>query len=439
MRRLSRLLTPMVFFTIGGLLMIALGPITSPPMDFTADTDVACDSDGVAFTTEVDSTPHTVAVTITGVDAIACDGFKLIVGIGVGQDLSNTDAYFRSQMISGATSYRFPISTAWRDSFDPVTGAIAGNALALPLTVARFQWLSVDAVKTPSPTPPPSPSETSEPTVPTTSPTTPTTSPTTTPTQTGEPTTPTASPTPIPAQTPTATLAPGSGTLVINGVSVPVTVTADPGSTSFTITGAGVTLQVASRTADGQPLALAPDGSLVLSAEGPVTLNATGFAEGSTVTLWIYSAPVLLGVFPVDSRGVAAVSVADLDAIPPGPHTLQVLGKNASGTQVTFNIGVIVADESVLVDGKPRLALSKSRAKPGEVITATARTVRPACRVQFWVKGRTITASANAYGERAVRLRLPTAIGTYKVTLKVLAGPGCTGASALSRYISVRR
>jgi hypothetical protein len=148
----------------------------------------------------------------------------------------------------------------------------------------------------PTPTPEPTPTPTPEPTPPATPEPTPTPTPEPTPTATPEPT-PTATPEPTPTATPEPTPTP--------------------------------------------LISINLDRSTVF-AGGSVLVSASGFMPGSTVDLYIHSAPALLRSTTADASGSVAVSVAIASTTAVGMHHIEAVGVDALGAPLSLQEAIEV-------------------------------------------------------------------------------------------------
>jgi hypothetical protein len=76
---------------------------------------------------------------------------------------------------------------------------------------------------------------------------------------------------------------------------------------------------------------------------GYVMAEGAGFKPGSTVNVWLFSMPVLLGVQTVKSDGTFSAMLALPSTTPAGQHTIQVNGLTASSETLSASMGVRVA------------------------------------------------------------------------------------------------
>jgi hypothetical protein len=80
-----------------------------------------------------------------------------------------------------------------------------------------------------------------------------------------------------------------------------------------------------------------------MAAGKSVTVRGVGFKASSTVEIWVFSTPKLLGTATVGTNGVLDTTVILPADIGNGTHTLQVEGTNAAGADKAISFGVKVA------------------------------------------------------------------------------------------------
>jgi hypothetical protein len=138
----------------------------------------------------------------------------------------------------------------------------------------------------------------------------------------------------------------GSGVAVIGGVEVPVTVSSTPdGRLVLEFAGSRVEVLVG----EGSQLVRDADGRLVLEIAqgGEFEVAGAGLAPGSIVYVWLFSDPELVALVRVGADGTYRGSVpldgwASGRPIPPGGHTLQLVGTGPDGDVRALNLGVRV-------------------------------------------------------------------------------------------------
>ena len=250
-----------------------------------------------------------------------------------------------------------------------------------------------------------------------------------------------------PVPTPTATvlvsqlaqpvpteLSPGVGSLLINGVATPVVVEKSADGKDVIISGGGVRLVLSATGVNGQPVPLGPDGSLVVSAAGGIPMVGSGFAAGSTVTLFMFSTPVTLGTATVNAAGAYSTTAVIPGSTTTGSHTIQVVGTSTAGQPIALSLGVTVKSAATgTVKPSVHVARSRTHLANGRV-SVEARGVQVGCSVKFWVKGSTSLAKAGKAGIARATLKAPSAQGNWSVTATT-SGNGCSQSTSSTRLL----
>lgn len=87
---------------------------------------------------------------------------------------------------------------------------------------------------------------------------------------------------------------------------------------------------------------VASDGVVTITAGKSVTVRGVGFKASSTVEIWAFSTPKLLGTAPIGANGVLDYTFTFPTDLGDGVHTLQVEGTNAAGVDKAIAYGVKV-------------------------------------------------------------------------------------------------
>lgn len=134
----------------------------------------------------------------------------------------------------------------------------------------------------------------------------------------------------------------GQAVLLVDGQLTVVSVAPNAGSnpTGLNVSGTGFTMALKGLNATGQPLGLTSDGALILENDRTAFVEGTGFKPNSTVDVYLFSTPRLLGTVPTDANGNFSGSVPVPLDIAAGRHTLQSNGFTASGSVRSLNLGV---------------------------------------------------------------------------------------------------
>jgi hypothetical protein len=148
------------------------------------------------------------------------------------------------------------------------------------------------------------------------------------------------------AAPPAVTLRPGQDVVLVGGVPVAITTSANPANTGLVLSGTDWDLSLAPVGTNGRPAPLGADGGLVLAPSGSMPLAATGYSANSSVFVYLMSTPILLGVLQVDANGAISGEIKLPDNLVLGAHTLQINGYSASGELRSISLGVSVVNET---------------------------------------------------------------------------------------------
>ena len=227
---------------------------------------------------------------------------------------------------------------------------------------------------------------------------------------------------PVPIPT---VLRPGAGSLVIDGVPVPVTIADSGDGRTMTLSGAGVTMTLGARGPDGRPISLAPDESLVLARGGSVPVVGSGFSPGSTVVLYLFSSPRQLVSVMADATGAISTSADVPRDMQTGRHTLQIAGSTSTGQPLNLSVGLRVETPAAAMGSRPRIAVPRTQVKVGDRIPITVTGAQPRCTAQLRIKGDDSAVRLGASGRGSGVLHAPSKPGTWVVTARI-KGPGCS-------------
>jgi hypothetical protein len=99
---------------------------------------------------------------------------------------------------------------------------------------------------------------------------------------------------------------------------------------------------------EGNVIPLDAKGDLRIPRGGSISVNMGRYLPNSEVFIWMFSTPKSLGERNTDARGNILTRIATPRKIEPGLHRVAFVGKNPAGRDITFMIGLIVADPSTL-------------------------------------------------------------------------------------------
>jgi hypothetical protein len=96
--------------------------------------------------------------------------------------------------------------------------------------------------------------------------------------------------------------------------------------------------------ADGTPLPIGVDGTLLLDRDGSVEVIGSGFLAGSTVEVWMFSTATFLGTAVVGDDGSFTGSFLIDTSVASGEHTIQLNGVGADRRVRSTSLGVRIDD-----------------------------------------------------------------------------------------------
>lgn len=116
----------------------------------------------------------------------------------------------------------------------------------------------------------------------------------------------------------------------------------------MTLTYKNVSLEVKCFDRDGNELELSSDNSFTLRNGDTVRVTVTGFLPTSQINVAVFSDPVALGSFVVDSNGQAKKLWTIPDSIAAGDHTLAISGDVAAVDNTVFGLRIAVNEKSLV-------------------------------------------------------------------------------------------
>ncbi|HEY0215103.1 MAG TPA: fibronectin type III domain-containing protein [Cellulomonas sp.] len=150
----------------------------------------------------------------------------------------------------------------------------------------------------------------------------------------------------------------GQTWLVVDDVRQPVAVSTTDGA--WTITGDGFSARLQATEADGTALEVDEAGRLIVHASGSVQVSGSGFAPGSSVDVWLFSTPYLLGQATVGADGTFSASFAMPEDLATGAHTVQMNGVGTDGAVRSLSTGLVVLADPVAAAPTTPLATTGS-------------------------------------------------------------------------------
>jgi hypothetical protein len=158
---------------------------------------------------------------------------------------------------------------------------------------------------------------------------------------------------PVPADPVTGRLPqlrPGEVTVITGGEATSVSMVVE-NATDLVIRNSDFEVRLVAGCAAACPITMDEAGRQVLQLEpeGTVRVSGRGFMPGSSVLVWVFSEPRMLGEVLVGEDGSFAASLP-IGVLAPGMHTVQVNGLSIDNTVRTANLGVLVGrvtDDSI--------------------------------------------------------------------------------------------
>lgn len=152
-------------------------------------------------------------------------------------------------------------------------------------------------------------------------------------------------------------LRPGTGTLLVDGEPQVVDRTVDKGA--VVLSGDGFTVSLQPLTPAGAAADVnETNGRFTVAEGGAVRVAGTGFRPGSTVDVWMFSTPYLLGVATVEADGTFTAAFPLPSGAVVGEHTVQLNGVGPDDAVRSLAAGIEV--RSAPVAAAPRLAATGS-------------------------------------------------------------------------------
>lgn len=151
---------------------------------------------------------------------------------------------------------------------------------------------------------------------------------------------PTTTVAPAPISTLPTTKAPNKGSaVVVSKDGTAQTATVNVSQETATVTAGSLSMSLAK--GDGFTPA-----SLSLSAGKTLLVSGSGFKPSTTVEIWLFSTPTLLGSATVSADGSFSKTVTVPSGLTAGSHTLQVEGSDSSGAEKALLLGVSATSAS---------------------------------------------------------------------------------------------
>lgn len=222
-------------------------------------------------------------------------------------------------------------------------------------------------------------------------------------------------PTPAPTSANGAPVAPPSGSgLLINevGVAVPVPVAAVGNKVQIGTSAFNMALTPQAGTATYE------NNNITMTATSTIAVTGVGFKPGSTVEVWIFSTPRLLGTAVVKADGSFSLDVSVPAEVAGGKHTLQAEGLNTAGQPRAISTPVIV--KTAASSAQVNFDSNSSRLTPASQasLRAYAMKVMNAKFTNVFVTGYTDALGTSAANINLSRSRADAVAAYLKMKLK---------------------
>jgi hypothetical protein len=133
---------------------------------------------------------------------------------------------------------------------------------------------------------------------------------------------------------------PGEAAAMVDGKSVAASISRSGNKVTASVVGISAT--IFGLIPEGEVVSLDSEGNLRLSIEDQLAIDASGYAAGQDVSVWVYSTPSRLGVVTADESGNIS-GIFDLPAgIDSGDHRVVLEGANEKGQPVIMGVGILV-------------------------------------------------------------------------------------------------
>jgi hypothetical protein len=136
----------------------------------------------------------------------------------------------------------------------------------------------------------------------------------------------------------------GQSAVQVDGIAKDAVVTRQ--SNQMIINAGSVNATLSGLDSSGNRLPLDSDGNLHLSNGDVINVSVGGFKPGSTVEVWLFSAPRKLGTLVVGSNGIVEGRFLIPAGTKSGSHRVVVTARLANGKATTFTLGILVGNIS---------------------------------------------------------------------------------------------
>ena len=151
-------------------------------------------------------------------------------------------------------------------------------------------------------------------------------------------------------------VAPAGGRAAVGGVAVASVLRPNSDRTGLQLLMAGWQLGIGALDAKGRDVGLSVDGSLHVQRSHSFEFTGSGFAPNTSVHIYVFSTPTLIGMLQTDERGEFYANLPVPDELPLGLHTLQVMGYSPKGEIQMGEVPVTLVANGTSPTSKPTIS-----------------------------------------------------------------------------------
>ena len=143
----------------------------------------------------------------------------------------------------------------------------------------------------------------------------------------------------------------GNVSVLVNGATVMASLAPNPTNNGYVLSAPGWTLNLNPLDSTGNPVPLNSNSQIVLAPSRLVGVAGDGFLANSTVNVYLFSTPILLGTVTTDATGKFKANFPVDPKINVGNHVIQVDGLSPAKEVRSASVGLLVAATSAVSGG----------------------------------------------------------------------------------------
>jgi hypothetical protein len=136
--------------------------------------------------------------------------------------------------------------------------------------------------------------------------------------------------------------------VLVNGVTVSANLTPNASRNGYVLSAPGWTLNLNPLDSSGNPVPLNSNSQIVLAPSRLVEVAGDGFLANSTVNVYLFPTPILLGTVQTDSNGKFSANFPVDPKINVGNHVIQIDGFSPAKEVRSASVGLLVATTSAV-------------------------------------------------------------------------------------------